>query len=129
MRFASVTDRLAGLGSDKWAVHMRAREMKHAGAKIIELTIGEPDIPTPTDMMDVAESAMRSGRTGYSNGRGEPAVLAELSKKYTARTGRQINPDNIMCFPGTQTALSLVMLGLAEEGDETITGDSPLCDL
>lgn len=123
MRFASVTDRLAGLGSDKWAVHMRAREMKHAGAEIIELTIGEPDIPTPTDMIDVAESAMRSGRTGYSNGRGEPAVLAELSKKYTARTGRQINPDNIMCFPGTQTALSLVMLGLAEEGDEIITGD------
>ena len=28
-----------------------------------------------------------------------------------------------MCFPGTQTALSLVMLGLAEEGDEIITGD------
>ncbi|MGH6860573.1 MAG: pyridoxal phosphate-dependent aminotransferase [Phyllobacterium sp.] len=123
MRFASVTDRLAGLGSDKWTVHIRAREMKRAGADIIELTIGEPDIPTPTDMMDIAERAMRSGRTGYSNGRGEPALLAELAKKYTARTGRQIDPEHIMCFPGTQTALSLVMLGLAEEGDEIVTGD------
>jgi len=123
MRYASVTDRLAGLGSDKWAVHIRAREMKHAGKDIIELTIGEPDVPTPTDMIDVAERAMRAGRTGYSNGRGEPAVLAALSAKYSARTGRQIDPDNIMCFPGTQTALSLVMLGLAQEGDEIITGD------
>jgi arginine:pyruvate transaminase len=123
MRFASVTDRLAGLGSDKWAVHIRAREMKRAGDEIIELTIGEPDIPTPTDMIDVAERAMRAGRTGYSNGRGEPGVLTALSAKYTARTGRQIDTDNIMCFPGTQTALSLVMLGLAEEGDEIITGD------
>lgn len=123
MRYASVTGRLAGLGSDKWAVHIRAREMKRAGHEIIELTIGEPDIPTPTDMLDVAEHAMRSGRTGYSNGRGEPGVLAALSTKYTARTGRAIGPEHILCFPGTQTALSLVMLGLAEEGDEIITGD------
>lgn len=123
MRYASVTDRLAGLGSDKWAVHIRAREMKRAGHEIIELTIGEPDIPTPTDMLDVAEHAMRTGRTGYSNGRGEPGVLAALSAKYTARTGRAIGPEHILCFPGTQTALSLVMLGLAEEGDEIITGD------
>ncbi len=123
MRFASVTDRLAGLGSDKWAVHFRAREMKRAGLEIIELTIGEPDIPTPTDMIDVAERAMRAGRTGYSSGRGEPALLAALSEKYTARTGREIGPENIMCFSGTQTALSMVMMGLAEEGDEIITGD------
>jgi len=123
MRFASVTDRLAGLGSDKWAVHFRAREMKRAGLEIIELTIGEPDIPTPTDMIDVAERAMRAGRTGYSSGRGEPALLAALSAKYTARTGREIGPENIMCFSGTQTALSMVMMGLAEQGDEIITGD------
>ncbi|NTS29695.1 aminotransferase class I/II-fold pyridoxal phosphate-dependent enzyme [Phyllobacterium sp. BT25] len=123
MRYASVTNRLAGLGSDKWAVHMRAREMKHAGEDVIELTIGEPDIPTPNDMIDVAERSMRAGRTGYSNGRGEPAVLAALSAKYTARTGRPIDAEHIMCFPGTQTALSLVMLGIAEEGDEIITGD------
>jgi arginine:pyruvate transaminase len=123
MRYASVTDRLAGLGSDKWAVHFRARQMKQAGHEIIELTIGEPDIPTPTDMIDVAERAMRAGRTGYSSGRGEPALLAALSAKYTARTGRQIGPENIMCFSGTQTALSMVMMGLAEEGDEIIAGD------
>ena len=74
-------------------------------------------------MIDVAERAMRAGRTGYSSGRGEPALLAALSAKYTARTGRQIGPENIMCFSGTQTALSMVMMGLAEEGDEIITGD------
>ncbi|MBB3234631.1 arginine:pyruvate transaminase [Phyllobacterium endophyticum] len=123
MRYASVTERLAGLGSDKWAVHFRARQMKQAGHEIIELTIGEPDIPTPTDMIDVAERAMRAGRTGYSSGRGEPALLAALSAKYTQRAGRPIGPENIMCFSGTQTALAMVMMGLAEEGDEIITGD------
>ncbi|WP_407865951.1 pyridoxal phosphate-dependent aminotransferase [Phyllobacterium phragmitis] len=123
MRYASVTSRLAGLGSEKWAVHVRARQMRKAGTEIIELTIGEPDIPTPPDMIEVAEQAMRAGRTGYSNGRGEPGILAALAAKYSVRTGRAVTPENVMCFPGTQTALSIVMLGLAEHGDEVITGD------
>ncbi|KXF77820.1 aminotransferase [Paramesorhizobium deserti] len=123
MRYASVTGRLAGLGSEKWAVHTRARQMRKAGTEIIELTIGEPDIPTPQDMIDVADKAMRAGRTGYSNGRGEPGVLAALAAKYGERTGRPITSENVLCFPGTQTALSVVMLGLAEDGDEVITGD------
>ncbi|WP_183430033.1 pyridoxal phosphate-dependent aminotransferase [Mesorhizobium sp. RMAD-H1] len=123
MRYASVTGRLAGLGSEKWAVHVRARQMRKAGTEIIELTIGEPDIPTPPDMIEVAEQAMRAGRTGYSNGRGEQGILAALAAKYSARTGRAVTPENVMCFPGTQTALSIVMLGLAEHGDEVITGD------
>ncbi|YBV98423.1 pyridoxal phosphate-dependent aminotransferase [Phyllobacteriaceae bacterium JZ32] len=123
MRYASVTGRLTGLGSEKWAVHVRARQMRKAGTEIIELTIGEPDIPTPPDMIEVAERAMRAGRTGYSNGRGEQGILAALAAKYSARTGRGVTPENVMCFPGTQTALSIVMLGLAEHDDEVITGD------
>lgn len=123
MHYARITDNLAGLGSDKWAVHNRAREMQEAGEDIIELTIGEPDISTPVEMIEVAERAMRAGRTGYSNGRGEPSVLNALAAKYSNRTGRTIGHEHIMCFPGTQTALSLVMMSLAEQGDEIIVGD------
>ncbi|TAG31274.1 MAG: pyridoxal phosphate-dependent aminotransferase, partial [Rhodobacterales bacterium] len=47
MRYASVTDRLAGLGGAKWEIHARARALKASGTEIIELTIGEPDVPTP----------------------------------------------------------------------------------
>ena len=47
MRYASVTDRLAGLGSDKWAVHFRARQMKQAGHEIIELTTHAPASGNP----------------------------------------------------------------------------------
>lgn len=121
MHYARITERLNNEGSHKWAVHIRAREMKAAGEDIIELTIGEPDIPTPADMIDEATRAMRAGRTRYTNGRGEPSILAALSDKYSKRTGRTITQEQILCFPGTQSALALVMLGLAEEGDEVIT--------
>lgn len=121
MHYAAITERLRHSGSHKWAVHIRARDMKAAGEDIIELTIGEPDIPTPTEMIDEATRAMHAGRTRYTSGRGEPSILAALADKYSKRSGRIITQQQILCFPGTQSALALAMLGLAEEGDEVIT--------
>jgi arginine:pyruvate transaminase len=123
MRYASVTDRLAGLAGAKWALHARARAMKVAGEDIIELTIGEPDIPTPPRLTAAATRSMTSGRTGYSNGRGEPGVVAALAARYTARRGREIGRDQVMCLPGTQTVLYAVLRALAEPGDEVLIGD------
>lgn len=66
---------------------------------------------------------MRAGRTRYSNGRGEPAILAALAAKYSKRTGRTITTDNVLYFPGTQTALYAVLTGLVESGDKVLVPD------
>jgi aspartate/methionine/tyrosine aminotransferase len=66
---------------------------------------------------------MASGRTGYSNGRGEPGLVAALAARYTARRGRPIGPDQIMCLPGTQTVLYAILRTLVETGDEVLIGD------
>ncbi|MES2914309.1 MAG: pyridoxal phosphate-dependent aminotransferase [Pseudomonadota bacterium] len=123
MRYATVTDRLADLGGAKWALHYRARAMKVAGEDVIELTIGEPDVPTPTRLIETAARSMLSGRTGYSNGRGEPGVVAALAARYSARRGREITRDQIMYLPGTQTVLYAVLRTMAEAGDEVLIGD------
>ncbi len=123
MKYASVTDRLAGLAGAKWEIHARARALKAAGADIIELTIGEPDVPTPAAFLQAAAQSMAAGRTGYSNGRGEPAVVAALAARYSARRGRTIGTDQVMCLPGTQTTLYAVLRALVEAGDEVLLGD------
>ena len=123
MRYAAVTDRLAGLGGAKWTVHFRAREMARAGRDVILLTIGEPDEPAPEALCGAAAAGLRAGRTGYSDGRGEPGLLAALSERYTARLGRPVGPQNFLCFPGTQTALYAVLTGVAEAGCEVLVGD------
>lgn len=123
MRYATITDRLAGLGADKWEVHLRARALAAQGREIIELTIGEPDVPTPPDLVETAAAAMKAGRTGYSDGRGEPGLRRALADRYTARLGKTITPDQVMCFPGTQTSLFAVLMGVAEAGDEVLVGD------
>ncbi|MBS0563411.1 MAG: aminotransferase class I/II-fold pyridoxal phosphate-dependent enzyme [Proteobacteria bacterium] len=123
MKYASVTERLAHLAGAKWAVHARARELKAEGRPIIELTIGEPDVPTPDTLKAAITRALDADRTGYSNGRGEPGLLGALARRYSARLGRPIGADRIMCLPGTQTSLYAVLMGLVEAGDEVIVGD------
>ncbi|GAB4064258.1 pyridoxal phosphate-dependent aminotransferase [Ancylobacter sonchi] len=122
MRYASITDRLASLGSEKWAVHVEARRRRESGEPIIELTIGEPDLPPHETLIAEATRAMQAGRHRYSNGRGEQIVLDALVRKY-ARRRPGVTGDNILCFPGTQTALFAVMLGLVETGDAVLVGD------
>lgn len=122
MRYAKMTERLAGLGSGKWTIHAEARAMVAAGTAVIELTIGEPDLAPESRLLDECERAMRAGRTRYSNGRGEPSVLGALAAKYRRRRA-DVTERNIMCFPGTQTALFAVMLGIAGPGDAVLVGD------
>ena len=123
MKYASITDRLSGLGGAKWEIHARARALRHQGQDIIELTIGEPDAGIPPALIKAAQAAMEAGRTGYSNGRGEPALLRALSARYSNRLGRAIGADQILCFPGTQTTLFAVLTGLVEAGDDVLVGD------
>lgn len=123
MRYAPITDRLHGLGGAKWEIHHLARKMKSHGAEVIELTIGEPDVPPSDRLLKAAKDGIDAGRIGYSNGRGEPGLLAALAAKYTRRTGRTIDPDQIIALPGTQTALFAVMMALLGPQDEVIIGD------
>ena len=123
MKYASITDRLASLGGDKWEIYALARQMNADGADIVELTIGEPDIPTPDFLLKAATESLARGRTLYSVGRGEQNLLDALAKRYTQRMQRSITPNQVLCFPGTQTSLYVVMRGLVEAGDEVLLGD------
>ena len=123
MRTTTVTERLAGLGGAKWDVHLKARDLVSMGADIIEMTIGEPDVPVPDALVEATVRSLRASRTGYSNGRGEAGLLDALAARYSALRGRSFTPENILCFPGTQTALFAVVAGVAEAGDEVLVGD------
>ncbi len=123
MKHTSLLRRLHGLGGAKWDIHQKARSLAAQGRDIIELTIGEPDVPTPAELIDATYAAMRAGRTNYSNGPGEANLRSALSDHYTDKIGAPITTDQVLCFPGTQTALFAVLMGVAEAGDEVLVGD------
>ena len=123
MRFANITGRLSGLGSEKWAVHIEGKHRAALGEDLIFLSIGEPDLPPPVAILDVAERQMRAGRTRYAAGRGEPDLLRALSRIYTGRSGRRISSEQFIFVPGTQSALFLAMMTLVDLGDEVLMAD------
>ena len=55
--------------------------------------------------------------------RDRPEALQALSKRYTASAGRPICDDQILCFPGTQTALYAALMAVTEAGDDVLVGD------
>jgi len=123
MQFTSITRRVTDLGSKKWMPHLNAKKLAETDPNVILLTIGEPDIPVSDTLIDVVEKAIRDGRTGYSNGRGEPNLISALASKYSKVCNFDIYEENILCFPGTQTALFVSVMGLIEKGDEILVGD------
>ena len=123
MKFASITQRLAGLGSDKWAIHIEGKRRAAAGEDLIFLSIGEPDAPPPTAIMDVADTQMRAGRYKYASSRGEAPLLKSLSAQYTKSTGREVSTQQFIFLPGTQTALFAAMQATIELGDEVLMAD------
>ncbi len=123
MRYAAITERLSTLGGAKWEVHLRARALAAAGVPILSLSIGEPDMPPPAELLDRARLSMAAGRYSYSNGRGEPALLAALAARYSRRAGHEVTPRQIICLPGTQTALYATLMALVGPGDEVLIGD------
>lgn len=123
MQVAQILDRVAGLGSDKWRVHVRARQKIAQGEDVLLLTIGEPDQPTPEALIEATCRALRAGRTGYSSGRGESAVLQALAARYSRRTGRSIGSDQFVWVPGTQSALYLLLTALVQSGDDVLVAD------
>ncbi|EBA15559.1 aspartate aminotransferase, putative [Roseobacter sp. SK209-2-6] len=123
MKQTAITKRLAGLGGAKWEVYLKAKELVAEGHDIVEMTIGEPDVAAPSELIEAGVQSLRNGRTTYSNGRGEAGLRAALAEHYSNQTGQLISDNQVLCFPGTQTALFAVLMGVAEAGCEVLIGD------
>ena len=123
MKFAPISDRLAGLGAAKWAVHAEGLRRANAGEPIIMLSIGEPDLPPPASVLDAAAAAMRSGRTRYAHGQGEPQTLTAIAKHLTQRSGLPVAPEQVLYTAGTQNGLCTALLTLVQTGDEVLVPD------
>ena len=123
MRFAPISDRLAGLGAAKWAVHNEGLRRSSLGQQVIMLSIGEPDLPPPAKVIDQAISSMRAGRTKYAAGQGEPEALKAIARHLSKRSGNIVTPEEVLYTAGTQNGLCTALYTLVQSGDEVLVPD------
>ena len=48
----------------------RSQELEKEGKKVINLGIGQPDFPTPANVVEAAIKALRDGHHGYTSSNG-----------------------------------------------------------
>lgn len=106
-----------------FAVLARAQELMRQGKDVINLGIGQPDFPTPANIVEAAVKALRDGQHGYTAATGilplREAVSADLFKRYKVT----VSPENIMIMPGGKVTMFMAILMFGEPGAEILYPD------
>jgi alanine-synthesizing transaminase len=100
-------------------------EARHQGEDIIDLGMGNPDLPTPDPIVDkLCEAARNPKNHRYSASRGIPNLRLEISRWYDRRYGVQIDPETeAIATMGAKEGFSHLVMALVEPGDKVIVPD------
>ena len=102
------------------AMAARAQALAAAGVKVVDLSVGEPDFPTPPHICAAAEAAIRAGKTKYTPAAGVPELRKAVAADYTRRTGLAVTPAQVVVSSGAKHSLHNAFTALLDEGDEVI---------
>ncbi|BDH59886.1 aminotransferase [Lysinibacillus sp. PLM2] len=87
----------------------------------INLTIGQPDFPTPSHVKDKAKEAIDQNNTTYTPNAGILELRKAISKFYGEKYGLSYNPqDEIVVTHGASGALTIALRTILDEGCEVI---------
>ncbi|WP_436347774.1 pyridoxal phosphate-dependent aminotransferase [Natronorubrum sp. FCH18a] len=112
------TDRLTRVEpSATLAISALATELENDGADVVDLSVGEPDFPTPQNIVDAGQDAMDAGHTGYTTSAGIIDLREAIADKL-ADDGLDHGPENIIVTPGAKQALYEIVQALIADGDE-----------
>ena len=89
------------------------------GADIIDLGMGNPDLPTPKAIVDKLVEVVRDPRTHrYSSSRGIPGLRRAQANYYARRFGVKLNPDTqIVATLGSKEGFANMAQAITAPGD------------
>jgi alanine-synthesizing transaminase len=95
---------------------------RHAGEDIIDLSMGNPDGPTPKHIVDkLVEAARRNDTHGYSVSKGIPRLRRAITDWYQRRYGVAFDPDSeAIVTIGSKEGLAHLMLATLDRGDTVL---------
>ena len=100
-----------------------AKKLEANGEHVVHLEIGEPDFDTPQCVKDAACRAIESGETHYTHSLGLLELREAICEDTWQRTGRHIDPDQVIVTSGTSPAMLLCFATLLEHGESVILSD------
>ena len=104
------------------AISNAAAELEADGIDVVDLSVGEPDFPTPENVVEAGKRAIDEGYTGYAPSDGIPELKEAIAAKF-ADDGLDYATDEIIVTPGGKQALFETFMTLLDEGDEVVLLD------
>jgi aspartate aminotransferase len=97
-----------------YEINEKALKLEHEGKKIIRLNLGDPDMPTPPEIVDAAYAAMKAGKTKYSSSYGEQRLREKIAKIHGVKA------ENVVIMPGSKWGVFASMYLLLKGGGNVI---------
>lgn len=94
-------------------------KLRRAGDDIVDLGMGNPDIPTPKHIVDKLIEAAQNGRNHrYSASAGIPKLRLAFANWWQRRYGVELDPDvEVVATMGAKDALAHLVLAIVNPGD------------
>jgi aspartate aminotransferase len=106
-----------------FAVLARASTLAAGGMDVINLGIGQPDFPTPQNIVEAAVKAMKDGHHGYTPATGILPLREAVSADLHRRFGAEVSPENVLIVPGGKVTMFAAILMFGEPGAEILYPD------
>ena len=98
----------------------RSAELQARGIDVINLSMGEPDFPTPDYIKLAAKEAIDHGYTKYSPVAGYVSLKTAIACKLQRENDLTYTPDEIIVSNGAKQSICNAILALVDPGDEVI---------
>ncbi|MBN9520876.1 pyridoxal phosphate-dependent aminotransferase [bacterium] len=102
------------------AAGAKARQLRAAGVKVYDFSLGEPDFDTPKHICDAAEAAARGGQTHYTPTAGTAEVKAAIVRWYKRLYGYEFGPENVIVSNGAKHSLHNALAAVVGPGEEVV---------
>ncbi|MFB0565011.1 MAG: aminotransferase class I/II-fold pyridoxal phosphate-dependent enzyme [Candidatus Aminicenantaceae bacterium] len=116
-----ISDRINQIGiSPTLKITAKAKAMKSEGIDIVDLSVGEPDFPTPDNIKQAGKRAIDENFTRYTENEGIPSLKLAIIDRLNEDYGLSYEPEEIIVSSGAKSSLYHLILALINEGEEVI---------
>ena len=106
--------------SETFAMAQKSNELKAQGIDVINMSVGEPDFPTPAHIKEAAKKAIDDNFSFYSPVPGFADLKKAVADKLRVENELDYTPAQIVVSNGAKQSLCNVILSIVDKGEEVI---------
>ncbi|MBP1660376.1 MAG: Aspartate/methionine/tyrosine aminotransferase [Candidatus Aminicenantes bacterium] len=116
-----ISERVTKIGvSPTLKTAAKAMAMKAEGIDVIDLSVGEPDFPTPEAVKEAGIKAIRQDFTKYTQNNGIPDLRKAILKRLKEDHGLTYGMNEVIVSSGAKSSLYHLIQAIVDDGDEVI---------